>query len=219
MRRRSNYPGGKAKKREAVEFVDADEKRVFNQVVITNAQFTSSGELWITEIERESDVFVTFTKDISITTYNVLISLQNVLFPHILQKQPQNRIDITSIHYSLDVPANGGGAIKFGVVTRIDDIDADISFFGGIPFFHASKTTVVESLKETPSQIKLDFANGILQHGLTNVKESNVSAVNTGALLDSPAGNINPGLCDVILKLERTAGTTPLNIFMFYHTR
>lgn len=199
--------------------MDADEKRVFNKVVLANAQFTSGGELWITETERESDVFVTFTKDISATTYNVLISLQNALFPHILQKELQNRIDITSIHYALDVPASGGGAIKFGVVTRINEIDADISFFDCIPFFQASKTVLVESLRETPSQVKLDFANGILQHGLTNAKESNVAAVNTGTLLDSPAGNINPGLCDVILKLEHIEdGTTSLSTRVNYHS-
>lgn len=180
---------------------------------------TTSGELWVTVTERENDVWAQYAALFSSTTYIVIISKDNPLFPHKRQGESGERIDITSAYYSIDLSANTEATIKLGVVTRIDGTNADIKYFIGLPFLSgASKEVIVESLRGTPSQVKTDFNNaGVLLHGVTNDQETNIAAVNTGISLDSPVGNISPGLGDIVIKYERIAGSANLAMFLFYH--
>ena len=183
------------------------------------AAITDSGELNVTVTERENDVWTQYAGAFSATTYIVLISKDNNLFPHKRQGQNGKRIDITSAYYAIDLAANTTAQIKIGVITRIDGTNADIKYAIGIPFLSgASKTVLVETLRGVPSQVKLDFNDaGTLLHGITNIKEANIAAVNTTANLGSPAGNIKPGLGDVVLKYEHTNGSSNVGIFLFYH--
>ncbi len=183
------------------------------------AAITEDGEMWTTTTERENDVASIYQTTLTATKYFLLISKNNPNFPHIIQGQPTNRIDISSMYYALDVPANGQGSIAIGVITRIDGANADIKNVFGIPFFNAAKVVVVDSLRGTPSQVKFDFDDsGVLQHAVTNIAENNVAAVNLAVNLDSPIGNISPGLGDIIIKYTHTNGTTPFTVFAFYHT-
>lgn len=180
---------------------------------------TTSGELWVTVTERENDVWSQYSKDFSATEYVILISKDNPLFPHKRQGEAGERIDVTSAYYFIDLAANTEAVMKLGVITRIDGINANIKYFAGLPFLAGvSKEVIIESLRGTPSQVKTDFNSaGVLLHGVTNIQEINVVTVNTGGSLDSPVGNIVPGLGDVIMKYEQVSGSANLAIFLFYH--
>jgi hypothetical protein len=183
------------------------------------AEITSDGELRTTETEREHDVFSQYTNIFNATEYVILVSKDNPLFPHKRQGQNGGRIDVTSIYYAIDLAANTTATIRYGVITRINGVNADIKYFAGIPFLTgATKDIKVVSLRGVPSQVKLDFNDaGTLLHGITNSKENNVAAVRTGLALDSPAGSIFPGLGDVILKYEWVGGSSTFATFLFYH--
>jgi len=181
-------------------------------------KITEDGEFWITETERENDVWVQYSAAFSSTTYIILVSKNNGAFPHKLQGQNGERIDVTSTYYGLDLAANSAGTIKFGVISRIDGTDADIEYFFGVPFLSGvSKEVLVQQLRGVPSQVKLDLIGSVLQHGITNTNEINVAGVNTVTTLDSPAGNILPGKGDIIIKYEHSSGSSNFGIFMFYH--
>lgn len=192
-------------------------------VVLTGVNYfvdvTANGELWTTVTERESDVWVQYTATFNGDTYVILASLANAAFPHKLQGQTGTRLDGTSIYYAIDLAASTKATLKFGVITRIDETDADIKYWGGIPFeTGATKEILVQPLRGVPSQVKLDFdGSGVLQHGLTNVQEVDVAAVNTGLTLDGPGGAIAPGLGDIIIKYDHTGGSSIVALFLFYH--
>lgn len=188
----------------------------------TGNKRTEDGEIWTTVTERENDVFSVYSETLSADKYICLVDLDGAAFPHIIQGQTPGRIDVTSIYYTLDVAVNTSAAILIGVICRIDGTDADIQYFAAIPFLTgAQQEDRVVSLRAVPSQVKLDIAGCTLQHGITNVKELNVAAVNTGVSLDSPASaaSVVPAVGDLILKYDHSAGESTFAIFVFYHTQ
>jgi hypothetical protein len=190
-------------------------------VVSTGAELTEDGEMWTTVTERENDVFSVYSEaGLNADKYIILVDRDNSAFPHIIQGQSYDRIDVTSIYYTIDLGANTQAQLLIGVVVRIDGVNADIDYFAGIPFQNgATQEDRVVSLRAVPSQVKLDVNGGHLLHGITNLREANVAAVNTGASLDSPAGagSVNPARGDVIMKYDHTGGSSDLAIFTFYH--
>lgn len=184
---------------------------------------TEDGELWTTATERENDVWSVYAENgLNADKYVILIDLDGPAFPHVRAGQKANRVDSTSIYYTLEVAVNTSAQLFIGVINRIDGTDADICYFAGIPFLSgAQQEDRIISLRGVPSQVKLDCAEGVLGHGITNLKELNVVAVNTGITLDSPegAGSITPGVGDIILKYDHTAGSSNFAIFVFYHTQ
>jgi len=186
-------------------------------------QITEDGEIWITVTERENDVFSQYSESgISATKYIILIDKDNVSFPHLLQGQEQNRIDISSLYIALDAAVNTNGVLNIGVIKRIDGTDADMWYMLGVPFL-ATTTQFVLSLRGTPSQVKLDLGGPggtQLLHGVTNNQETGIAGVNTATLLDSPLGasTVTPAIGDVICKLEHVSGGAfNIGIFAFYH--
>jgi len=188
-------------------------------ITLANALFTNDGELWVTETERENDVFVFYYEEsINATKYIDLIDADNANFPHRIQDEGYERIDITSLYLSLDLAANSQFTIQLGIIQRIDDTDADILYFNAVPAISGvNQADVVISLRGTPSQVKLDM-NGGLQHGLSNLTETNVGSVDTATTLDSPlAGGVTPNVGDIVVKVTRIGGSCNLGIFAFYH--
>lgn len=189
---------------------------------IAPVMLTDDGEVWTTVTERENDVFAVYSESgIAATKYIVLVDRDNALWPHIRQAQKSARIDITSIYYSVEVSVNASISLLYGVITRIDGTNADITYFTAIPMLSgAAQEDRIISLRGVPSQVKLDTGgSGVLLHGITNVSESNVAGVNTATALDSPAGagTVYPTVGDVILKFLRTAGSANFSTFVFYH--
>lgn len=184
----------------------------------TFPKYTTDGEQMTTVTERENDVWVSFGELSTATFYAVLVSKDNADFPHKNLGQDGDRIDITNIYLILDIDAAASGAIKMGIIKRIDGTNADIDYFMNLPYLGgASKELVIQQLNGVNSQLKCSIDSGSLYHGLTNDGETNVAAVNTGASLVSPGGNIAPGLGDVVMKYEHGGGSTNANIFLFYH--
>jgi hypothetical protein len=185
----------------------------------TGMRRTEDGEIWTTETERENDVWSVYQDTFSSDTYFILIDIDNPDFPHRLQGQPTGRIDLTSIYYTLDVAVNTTATILYGVICRIDDTNADIEYFASIPFvIGATQQDQVVVLRAVPSQVKLDLVGCTPQHGITNVNERDVAAVNTGTDLASPAGNVKPGMGDLIVKYDHSSGSALFGTFVFYHT-
>jgi hypothetical protein len=183
-------------------------------------EMTEDGELWTTVTERENDVFTQYSEAaIAATNYVVLIDSDNAQFPHIIQGHGQERIHVTSLYFALDAATNTNGVLRVGVISRIDDTDADIWYIIGIPFL-ATTTQFVVSLRGVPSQVKLDMVGTQLQHGITNSQEANVAAVNAVTALDSPLGaaTVTPSKGDLVAKLEHTSGGAfNIGLFAFYH--
>jgi hypothetical protein len=181
---------------------------------------TEDGEIWTTVTERENDVFAQYSENgIAATKYIILIDKDNVSFPHLLQGQNGNRIDITSMYIALDAAVNTNGVLSIGVINRINDTNADMWYMLGIPFL-ATTTQFVLSLRGTPSQVKLGLNGAQLLHGITNNSENDIAAVNAVTLLDSPLGpsTIIPAVGDAICKLEHiSGGVFNIGLFAFYH--
>jgi hypothetical protein len=179
--------------------------------------------MWVTSTERETDVFSQYAElGVAASKYVIMVDKDNAAFPHLLQGQGQNRIDVTSIYVALDAAVNTSGTLRIGVIRRIDGTDADIWYIAGIPFL-ATTTQFILSLRGVPSQVKLDMggSSGIqLLHGITNSEETSIAAVNTVTALDSPAGvsSVFPAVGDVIAKLDYVSGGAfNIGLFLFYH--
>lgn len=185
------------------------------------AAITDAGEIWTTVTERENDVFSQYGESgLAATKYAIMVDKDNPSFPHLLQGQSIGRIDITIVFLVVDAAINTNGILNLGVITRIDGTDADIAYLLGIPFL-ATTTQFVASFRGTPSQAKMDCLNGVLQHGVTNNREANVAAVNTGTTLDSPIGanTVLPAVGDIILKMQHVSGGSyNAGVFIFYHS-
>jgi hypothetical protein len=186
-------------------------------------ELTNDGELWTTVTERENDVFSQYAEaSVAASKYVIMVDKDNVAFPHLLQGQGQNRIDVTSIYVALDAAVNTSGTLRIGVIRRIDGTDADIWYIAGIPFL-ATTTQFILSLRGVPSQVKLDIGGPSgtqLLHGITNSEETSIAGVNTVTALDSPAGvaTVIPAIGDVIAKLEHVSGGAfNIGLFTFYH--
>jgi hypothetical protein len=183
-------------------------------------KLTEDGELFTTVTERESDVFSQYSETgIDATKYIILVDKDNVSFPHLLQGQPTNRIDITSLYVALDAAVNTNGILNIGVIRRINGTNADIWYMLGVPFL-ATTNQFILSLRGVPSQVKLDLSGTQLLHGVTNNEEADIAAVNTATLLDSPLGasTVIPGVGDVIAKLAYVSGGAfNIGLFIFYH--
>jgi hypothetical protein len=181
---------------------------------------TEDGEIWTTVTERENDVFSQYSEAaIDTTKYVIMVDKDNANFPHCLQNQGMNRIDITIVFLVVDAAINSNGILNLGVISRIDGTNADILYLLGIPFL-ATTTQFIASFRGTPSQAKMDILDGVLQHGVTNNKETNVAAVNTSVALDSPlgAGTVFPALGDIVLKIQHVSGGAyNAGVFIFYH--
>jgi hypothetical protein len=197
------------------------------QVVVLSAldvepSWTTDGELWVTQTERENDVTVVYQEVFSSVSYVVLVDLDNFSFPHRIQNQSLGRIDITNVMMMLDVATNTSANVLVGTILRIDGVDADIHYFVDFPF---NIGAVAEDqrlhVKFTPSQVKTDIVGGVFQHLLTNLIETNVAAVNTGVTLNSPAGanTVTPAVGDLVLKYDHSAGSANSITTVLYHTQ
>jgi hypothetical protein len=186
----------------------------------TIGKVTEDDEMWTTVTERENDVAASYREIVSATKYYIHVDLDGDDFPHVIQGQSTNRLDITSLYIALDLAANSKGALQFGVITRVDGTNADISYFFDAPFISgAAEGTLLYSLRGVPSQVKSDLMDGVPQHWISNIAESDVVAVNTGVALDSPkgAGTVTPGVGDLIVKAEVGAGSYAFTLGAFYH--
>jgi hypothetical protein len=152
------------------------------------------------------------------TQYILLIDLDNTGsdWPH---DGTATAIDLDHLSVSA-VFANGSAeaVVRLGVVTRIDETDADIMWIVNRRLgTQSSNNTITISDNYQPSSVRFEQSGGSVVGALSSVTVSNLVDVSTFNSLDSPAGLVEPGLGDVIMMLEYIAHTYAADVSVLYH--
>jgi len=183
------------------------------------AGVTNDGELITTVTERERNVMSRFIGlNIAATKWVCLIDLSDTTgFPH----DSTGRIDVSYIATSVDRDNLAAGSVAVGVVTRVNGTNADVSFFTRLSFEKSDVQHINHPYNLSPSQIKLGVVDGTTTRFVSNDKELNITAINTGITLDSPLGSstVTPAVGDVVVKFTVTAGTYDSTIRALYHSQ
>lgn len=180
------------------------------------ASVTSGGELVITETEREINNFVELSvTGINADGYRLYIDLSDTTgYNH----DNTGRVDISATFISIDRDNSATGAVRLGLIVRIDGTDADVVYFQGVRFEKSDDRHIQRDRVFTPNQIKLGYSSGDATR-LNLVKTTNISAINTGATLNDVFGTAKtPAVGDVVLGYTRGAGTFDIGVSGFYHT-
>lgn len=168
--------------------------------------------------KEERDVFVAIgSGEVTTTKYVILIDLSDTTnFPH----DRMGRIDLTNTYLSVDRDQNGTGVVQFGVITRIDGTDADITYVQGIGFEKSDTREIIRDRKISPSALKMGVVDGKAIYAMSSFKATNVTAVNTGVALDSPLGTatVTPAVGDIVASFVHSAGTYTASISATYHS-
>lgn len=177
---------------------------------------TDDGELFITETERELNVYVNHSvTNHSASSYAALIDLSDTTnFPH----DEAGRLDLSAIYISVDRDSTGTGLIRVGVVKAINGTSATIGWFMGLNFDKSNEQHITRDRIWTPSQLKCDVVAGATPHMLVTTV-SGITAINTATALDSPRGaaTVTPAVGDIVIEYNRTAGSYNASVGCFYH--
>ena len=178
---------------------------------------SSDNEVFVTETERERDVFVAIQRaNINADNYSALIDLSDTTnFPH----DRVGRVDITNAYFSIDRDSSATGSARIGVITRIDGTDADVFYVAGVTFEKSDERNIIRDRKYSPSQLKCSVVDGSLNRILTGFSETGITAINTGVALDSPIGSatVTPAVGDIVVVCKRGAGTFNASVSVTYH--
>ncbi len=183
-----------------------------------NNQFPASAsddnELLTTVTERERNVFVAYAKqNVAANGYAVLVDLSDTTnFPH----SRVGRIDLSATYFQVDKQQNATGAVRLGVITRVNGTDADVTFVQGVRFDKSNERHINRDRNYAPSQLKLGVEAGSANRAL-GVNETGITAINTGLTLDSPAGAVTPAVGDVVIGWEQGTANFDFAVSAFYH--
>jgi hypothetical protein len=179
-----------------------------------NAGITEAGELLTNTLASTRQKQANYASGtVSSDLYAVLVDLSS--------EDYTNFVNIDNVAIKCNFTTNNSDAnIKIGVVTRIDGTDGDISFLESVPFSAANANTFVSFTNNyQPSSKRFEVdASGKLVNAATNDFLVNVAAVNTGATLTSPKGNVTPAVGDVIAFFDHTGNNFSSNMSCIYHT-
>lgn len=181
-------------------------------------RITPAGEMFSTETERETGVFVMLTDSQTTAStyyYGLIDKSDTVNWPHSFSA----RIDLSVIRVSLDKQSNGTGSFAIGVITRVDGTDADIDFIYNLSFEENDSISANDSLNYSPSQLKCSVSAGELQRIKTSLVSNNVSAINTaGGDLEFNGDTFVPSVGDIVGRLIKTgAGSISFTALVGYH--
>ena len=142
---------------------------------------------------------------ITAPTYALIIDLSDIeTFPH----RDTGRIDLYSCDIFYDKSNQGVGAVQVGVITRISNTDADITFVRGVSFNNASANQEPRDRPPLEFPLKLGVVDGNTPDFITNFKAANVTAVNSLSGLPNVTGTpIVPEIGDLIAFFNWSAGT------------
>lgn len=177
---------------------------------------SDDNEVLTTVTERERDVFAALQlTDVSASGYAGLIDLSDTTtWPH----DRTGRIDITSTNFSIDRNSTATGFVRVGVITRVDETDADVAYVSGITFEKSDDRQIIRDRRYSPSQLKCGVVDGALTRILSDFTAENVTAINTGGTLTGPGGNtFTPAVGDIIVGYGRTAGSYNASVSVTYH--
>lgn len=155
--------------------------------------------------DRDAPAFAACgASSVGATQYQILVDLSDrTNFPHHFT----GRVDLYGAFFSVDRGTNTVGAVRIGVITRIDGTDADIEYVQGVSFNNAADKTIVrDRIFENP--IRCGQSGGSLTRVATNFTATGVTAVNTGASLTNAIGGTStPAVGDIVATFEFTSGT------------
>jgi hypothetical protein len=184
-----------------------------------DAKVTTDGELATTVTERERNVYAVYHDDAVGTgdTDFVLIDKDDTVnFPH----DDTGRIDISTINLHLaQTSGNPDGEFIMGVITRIDAVDADISWAFVVDFNLPNNDDLREDFNFAPSQLKFEVDSGNTTRIITNYTSLNDTAFNTATPMPSPRGaaTVTPAVGDIVCRLTNGAGDLRLFVGIMYH--
>lgn len=184
-------------------------------------RFSDSHELFTTNTERETSVNIRIS-DFKSTTgtfwYGVIDMSDTVNWPH----EYQDRIDITAIGLNIDKAAATRGSLSLGVVTRIDETDADIEVIAGYSFLENDSTSTLFAFNYSPMQLKCSVVNGRTDKIKTSSLLTGITAINTLTPLNfGAAGGATfiPAVGDIVTRLSTTViGNIFFGISLSYHS-
>lgn len=180
---------------------------------------TDDSELFITETEREKNVAIFNQRSITTnaTHWFGMIDLSDTTnWPH----DETGRIDLSAVLLATDKALNSRGSLMIGVITRVDDTDADVSFVVGFTFDQNDTESQIITLNLAPTQIKCGVSGGELTRIKTAIKALNVSAINTngGDLTFASGITFTPAVGDIVIRIIKSAGGNfNYSATTFYH--
>lgn len=165
---------------------------------------TGSGLFPFAVSERDEPVFAAVRlADVQATTYCCAVQLADrVNWPH----ADAGRIDLHSANFAFDKVTSSRGAIRVGIITRVDANDADIAFVLGIPFDNSDSLRGSRD-REFGTPLKFGQAGGELTKISTSGKRT-VAAVNTATPLETGKAGLTvvPAVGDLIVEFEHAGG-------------
>lgn len=174
---------------------------------------TDQGELLINNHATQKQECLLYDSGlITTTTYACLIDLS--------AETDTNYANIDNLAITCKLTTNNANAdVKIGVITRIDAVDADISWLVSIPFTCTNNNTFLSYINNyQTSSIRFEVTGGVLVKGHTNSISTSVALVNTALTLPSPRGNITPAVGDVVCVFAHSAHNFYSTISAVYHT-
>jgi hypothetical protein len=122
---------------------------------------------------------------------------------------------VQSIGKAFKTNAGSKWRVQLLVVARIDGTDADFVVLpqASMALQDTSKLSIDEQIVNLwPNVLDLTIATGDLTKNLTNAKELNIAAVNTGVNLEDAAGNSVPAAVgDLLFRVDLLSGSGTLD--------
>ena len=181
-----------------------------------NVGITLNKELLTNTLASDRQMRAVWQSSIITTdTYTMLIDLDGG--PHI----QTSFVSIGNISISCNFSQqNSECYIRIGVITRVDAIDADISYLIGVPFACANANTALYFINNyQPSAVQFKVSGGVLVAVASNDFET-TAVINTGTTLQKPGNGLTatPAVGDVIIKFESISGNFVSGVSCVYHS-
>lgn len=179
----------------------------------TALRIAENGELLVNNhATRKQECLLYDSGLITTTSYAVLVDLS--------AETDTNYANIDNLAITCKLTTNNANAdVKIGVITRIDAVDADISWLISIPFTCTNNNTFLSYINNyQTSSIRFEVSGGELVKANTNSISTSVALVNTALTLPSPRGAVTPAVGDVICVFAHSAHNFYSTISAIYHT-
>lgn len=179
----------------------------------TALRIAENGELLVNNhATRKQECLLYDSGLIFTTTYACLIDLS--------AETDKNYANIDNLGITCKLTTNNAEAnVRIGVITRIDTVDADISWLVSIPFTCTNNNTFLTYINNyQTSSLRFEVADEELVKAHTNSISTSVALVNTALTLPSTRGAITPAVGDVIVQFAHSAHNFYSTISAIYHT-
>jgi len=162
---------------------------------------------------------------IAATTPYVLVDLSaGGTFPH--DSVREGAIILYGLYITAEKASDGCFDLWFGVVVENDASDGTVKWFKRVDFTveigaAAEDRLVLALLFPYGLDLEVNAAGTALVHLVTNQEEADSGNWQNDTARASPAGNVNPGVGDLVLLVEEVTdgGTLDLDVLVAYETK